>query len=488
MRFNFVGPSYTAQSPKFACELAQNIYCESAETPSGGKGGSRQMMVKIPGLAQWNVLPDEPLRGLFSGDGERAFAVSGSSAFEIFQDGSAAVLGALGDIDDNGLPAQLFFNGTQVFIVSGGKGYIADGVTVTKVLDSCCQGGYLDGYFLAVDGALPGDSKTFRISNFMNGLIWDVLDFANVEQNPDNIQALIVDHEQAIFLKQQTGIFYYDTGNPDFPIEPNNNTLIEQGCVAPFSLCKIDNTVMWLGGDSRGAGIVWRMEGATPRRVSNFAVENAIQGYVRAGKVISNANAYGVQDQGHTFYVLTIAGHTWVYDCATGLWHERGTWNLQTSQFDQHKAKFHCYAWGKHLVGGGAGTGIVYEQSISYQDDAGQPLRWVRRAPHIADAAGKNVYYSNLFLDFQVGVGIDSLLNPDGTPKNPTISLRYSNDGGNNWNPETQLELGKIGEYFYRVRQVMCGSGRDRVFEISGADPVQIAIVEADVEAVVGNS
>ncbi len=487
MKFGLVGPSYTAQSPKFANELAMNIYCENAETPSGGKGGSRQMMVKIPGLASFTVLPDQPLRCLFSGDGERVFAVAGSTAFELFQDGSSTTLGP---VAQNALPAQMFANGGQIFIVSGGQGYIADGLTVALVLASSCQGGYLDGYFLSVDGTFPGESKTFRISNFQQGLIWDPLDFENVEQNADNIQALIVDHEQAIFLKQQTGIFYYDDGNPDFPIVPNNNTLLEQGCVAPFSLCKIDNTVMWLGQASTGAGVVCRMEGATPRRVSNFAVENAIQGYLRAGLAISDATAYGMQDQGHTFYVLTFpsANATWVYDCATNLWHQRGSWNTAKSQFDQHKAKFHCYAWGKHLVGGGDDTGIVYEQSVSYQDDAGQPLRWVRRAPHIADAAGKNVYYSNLFLDFQVGVGTDALLNPDGTPKNPTVSLRYSNDGGNNWNPETQLELGKIGEYSYRVRQVMCGSGRDRNFEVSGSDPVQIAIVEADVEAVVGTS
>ena len=49
MKFGFVGPTYTAQSPKFANEYCQNLYCENAETPSGGKGGSRQMLVKIPG-------------------------------------------------------------------------------------------------------------------------------------------------------------------------------------------------------------------------------------------------------------------------------------------------------------------------------------------------------------------------------------------------------------------------------------------------------
>lgn len=455
-----------------------NVYCEPAETPNGGKGDSRMMLVKVPGRAVTHELPDAPLRCLYSGDGNRVFAVSGSTLYELFQDGT---YNALGTVMGGTSPAQIFSNGTQLFVVTGSKGYIADGETVDYVVD-CCQGGYLDGYFLAVKGAEPGESKTFRISELLNGKSWPTLDFANVDQSPDNIQALLVDHRQALFLKQQTAVTYWDSGNTDFPFQPVEGSFVEQGCIAPWSAVRIDNTVMWLGGDERGAGIVWRMQGYTPVRVSNYAVEYAMQQSARAGNDLRNATALSEQYLGHAFYSLTFGTETWVYDCSTGLWHQRGVWNPATAQWQCDRARYHCYAWGIHLVGGGDDTGRVYEQAVAYQDDAGDALRWIRRSPHVANAAGRMVYYSNLFLDFQVGVGTESMT------EQPTVMVRHSNDGGNTWNAEEQVALGKIGQYSYRARQVLCGSGRDRVIEVSGTDPVEIALNEASIDAVLGTS
>lgn len=481
-KFGFCGPSYVAQSPKFANERAVNLYCETAETENGGKGGSKTMLIKVPGRAVTHTLPDNPLRCLYSGDGIRVFAVSGATLYELFEDGTFTDFGIT---EANGAtPAQIFSNGNQLLVVSGTGGFVPDPVahTCARVVD-ICQGGYLDGYGIGVEGPAPGDSKTFRISNILDFNIWDDLDFANVDQSPDNIQALVVDHRQLIFLKQQTGVFYWDSGNPDFPIEPVQGSNIEQGCIAPWSLQRIDNTVMWLGGDERGAGVVWRMQGYTPQRVSTYAVENAIQGYTRVGITIRDAVACVIQQQGHTFYLLSFpsANATWVYDTSTNLWHERLVWNSALSIWNCDRARYHCYAWGMHLVGGGDGTGKVYNQSETIYDDAGIPLRWLRGAPHIADAGSKTIFFSNLFLDFQIGVG--NTATPD-----PQIIVRHSNDGGNTWNPETQLPVGKVGQYSCRVRQIICGSGRDRNIEVSGSDGVITAIVDADIKATVGIS
>ncbi len=480
-KFSFCGPSYVSQSPKFQNERAINLYCETAETPSGGKGGSTRMLLKAPGRFAMTQFPDSPLRCLYSGDGLRVFAVSGSTAYEVFEDGTFT---SLGTVEANGtVPAQIFSNGNQLLIVSGSGGFVPDGLgTCNRVVD-ICQGGYLDGYGLGVTGGAPGQSKTFRISRLLDFNIWDVLDFANVDQNPDNIQSLITDHRQILFLKQQTAVFYWDSGNPDFPMEPVQGSNIEQGSIAPWSCQRIDNTVMWLGGDERGAGVVWRMEGYTPRRVSTYAIENAIQGYSRAGITIRDAVGTVIQDQGHSFYLLHFpaANATWVYDCSTNLWHERGVWDAVNSVWNCDRARYHCYAWGKHIVGGGDGTSLVYQQSVEFYHDGPVPLRWLRIAPHIADPGSKVIFYSNLFVDFQVGVGTNEV-------PNPTVIVRHSNDGGSTWGPETLLPLGSVGQYSARARQIMCGSGRDRNIEVSGSDEVITAIVDADIQAEVGIS
>ena len=62
------------------------------------------------------------------------------------------------------------------------------------------------------------------------------------------------------------------------------------------------------------------------------------------------------------------------------------------------------------------------------------------------------------------------------------MMMRWSDDGGHTWSNEQWLPIGKIGEYFRRViyrRLGMTLKLRDRVYEISGTDPVKITIMGA---------
>ena len=65
----------------------------------------------------------------------------------------------------------------------------------------------------------------------------------------------------------------------------------------------------------------------------------------------------------------------------------------------------------------------------------------------------------------------------------PQCMLRWSDDGGHTWSSEHWASMGKIGEYGYRTfwrRLGMTVKLRDRVYEISGTDPVKIAILGAE--------
>jgi hypothetical protein len=61
--------------------------------------------------------------------------------------------------------------------------------------------------------------------------------------------------------------------------------------------------------------------------------------------------------------------------------------------------------------------------------------------------------------------------------------LRWSDDGGHTWSNEHWMSVGKIGAYGTRAIRRRLGMTlklRDRVYEISGTDPVKIAIVGAE--------
>ena len=66
---------------------------------------------------------------------------------------------------------------------------------------------------------------------------------------------------------------------------------------------------------------------------------------------------------------------------------------------------------------------------------------------------------------------------------NPQIMLRWSDDGGHTWSREHWADVGLVGEYSQRVfwrRLGMTLKLRDRVYEISGTDPVRTYIMGAE--------
>jgi hypothetical protein len=65
----------------------------------------------------------------------------------------------------------------------------------------------------------------------------------------------------------------------------------------------------------------------------------------------------------------------------------------------------------------------------------------------------------------------------------PKVLLRWSDDGGHTWSNYHDKEMGALGEYWHRViwrRLGMTTKLRDRVYELSGSDPVKITITGAE--------
>ncbi len=460
----------------------------------GATGKNKVVYYRKPGRTLLGTLPTSPLRCLTAGD-HRLFAVGGNTVYELAWDGTAlSVLTTfIGAVIDDGSPAQIIPNGNQLFITSGKQGYlINDGATVVPLrfwdadtdtptgdLIPAAMGGFLDGYFVAV----LADSKRFQVSDNaddLGGYKWDPLTFGLKETSPDNIAACIESHEEMRFIGTQTGESWQDNGAPPpgVPFTRNPSGAIEQGAVAPWSLAKMDDeSLMWLGGNSRGAGVIYRSTGYAPVRVSSHAVEAAIQQYGR----IDNAIAYTYQENGHSFYSISFptAEATWCYDATVGMWHQRGYWSIARARYISDLATYHAYVFGMHLVGGGDGTGKIYQQAITISDDAGNPIRWWRRSPHV-NVEAKMMRHNKLQLDMQVGVAAA------GT--DPQVALRTSNDGGRTWGNERWASSGKVGEYRKRVEWRQLGRSRDRVYEVYGTDPIPtLCLVDAYLDIAPGN-
>jgi hypothetical protein len=177
--------------------------------------------------------------------------------------------------------------------------------------------------------------------------------------------------------------------------------------------------------------------------------------------------------------VLTFpsASATWVYDAATQAWHERA--GLVNGQFTRHRSNCQCNFKG-NIVVGDFENGNIYTLDLQTYADNGSAQKWLRswRALPTGQNNLRRTAHHSLQLDCETGVGLVT-----GQGSNPLAMLRWSDDGGHTWSNEHWSPMGAIGQYGKRVfwrRLGMTLKLRDRVYEVSGTDPVKISIVGAE--------
>ncbi len=468
MKSPILGSSYVARSVNAADNRMVNLFPEIV--PEAGKEPA--FLQRAPGLRQLVQLPTGPVRGLWT-YGDYAYAVSGNRFYQIDSNWSYTDKGLVAGSD----PVNMVDNGTQLFIAAGANGYIYNANTdvFAQITDPDFYGavgvGFLDGYFVYNEP----NSQKFWVTSLYDGTSVDPLDFASAEGSPDDLVTLIVDHREVWLFGQTSVEVWYNAGLPDFPLARIQGAFNEIGCQAPYSVAKLDNALFWLGKDARGNGIVYRSKGYTGERVSTHAVEWQIQQY----STLADAVAYTYQQDGHAFYVLNFptANTTWVFDVSTGVWHERAGW--ENNQFTRHLGQCQMN-FANEIVIGDYVSGTLYAYDMNVYSEAGLVQKWLRswRALPTGQNDLKRTAQHSLQLDCESGVGIVT-----GQGSDPQVMLRWSDDGGHTWSNEHWKSMGQTGHYGQRViwrRLGMTQKLRDRVYEISGTDPVKIAIMGAE--------
>lgn len=586
--FGLCGPAYRSQSVTADCQTLMNLILESIES---GEGKSGFALYRSPGLKLLYNLGPVGFRGngLITAQG-RTFAVTGTQLFELFAPTATPNFIARGNVVSDGQPVYMAASQTQLLIVSAGNLYcytLATNVlakvqpynnaTGLGLLGTPAQVAFADGFFFVSFV----NSNQIQVSNPGDGSTFQGTAFTAVSVFADNVSAIFENQRLLWVFGPNAAQPYYDSGNFPFPYDVIQGAKIESGTVAPASIVKADNSIFWMEQDIRGSGIFRRANGYTPQRVSTHAMEYEWSTY----PTIADLVTYSYQEQGHTFVVLQFpsAQKTWLYDVATGTWSQRGFWNVQPGAFSLHRAFCHTFNFGMHLVGDPT-TGAVYQQSNTILSDFGNPIRRLRRCPHIAKEAAR-VYHQELQVDLEVGLGptfqgndvptsipmldaggalrslqigengiieapldvvddISSAQNvflndqknttswqitisaagiisatqlpnyidsyPVAIPfvtvlgdqnwilsltnlgngiaelvatlqgivgRGPTLTLKWSHDGGHTWSDGADRDCGQGGEYIRRVKWNRLGQARDAVYEISMTDPADWKII-----------
>lgn len=468
MQIPFVGASYLERSTNLDCQACINYFPVIGESGTAkavralyGTPGTRPLVSAGTGAVRGQHVPT---------DGSAAIVVVGTGVYRL---SSIFGLTAVGVVDELGTPVKIDDNGLQAVIVTGPNGYVLDLASnvLTQITSDAFYGAdtvdFLNTYAIFNK---PGTNQ-FYISG-SNEITFDALDFATAESNYEPIVNFIVNHDELIFFKQTVTEIWRISNNPDFPFARDTNASIEHGCAARDSVAALDNTVFWLGKNAEGGGIVYRLNGYTPVRISTSAIEYAIASY----SDMSDAVAYAYQQEGHTFYVLSFptGNATWVYDASTQLWHQRAYLNPATGQLERHRSNSHMYYSGKNIVGDYE-NGNLYSLDLDYYfDGASDPLPAIRAASHIAGADYQWIIHNRLQVDMESGVGI-----PSGLGSAPVALLDWSDDGGKTWSNRHSALMGAIGTYATRVIWFRLGRSRDRVYRLNISDPVKRNIIGA---------
>lgn len=320
------------------------------------------------------------------------YAVMGSELVRVGSDGLVTQLGTIAGSGRVGMAD----NGVQLCIVAGARGYIYDTTNgLQTITDRDFNGAdhvtVIDGFFV-FNNRKPGQRGQFYISALLDGLSFDGLDFATAERYSDNLIRPFADHSELLLFGAESIEVWFNSGNADFPFSRAQGSVIEQGLGASWSVEKLDESVVWLDNE----GIVRRLSGITPVRISTHEIENAILKGDWA-----NAYSWAYVEEGHQFYVLTVpaanlsqTAGTYVYDAATQLWHERKSYEK-----DYLDLGFYVRAYGKHLV---ADENKVYELGLNYYDEAGQELVSEMIFPQIQND-GKRFTVHSFQLEIETG-------------------------------------------------------------------------------------
>ncbi len=336
-------------------------------------------------------------------------------------------------------------------------------------------GAYLDTFFIV---STPSTRK-FQVSAPDDGTSWDPADVASKESYPDNIGALLADHEELyLFGESKSEVWRAPGVDANFPYQRDTGACLSEGIAAPWSACSFIDGVAWIGASLRGQPVAYYAVGYQPERVSTNAIEAAWAKFA----TVADAVAFNYELDGHEFWQINFptGDQTWVYDRTASkqfgkpMWFERSS--LSSGAQHRHRACCHAYIFGKHWVGDFA-TGAIYEMSPTVYLDNAQVMTCQRVLPHMC-ADRLRQFFPKFQLELETAAGGAAL----------TVVLDWSDDGGHSfvgggsaftWTTSTTKTQERV--VFWQL-----GSADDRVFRITVTGNGRKALINAYLDSISG--
>lgn len=450
--------------PGLAEKQCHNVYPE----PHPNDPQNEIALVEAPGSLQRNTYA-AACRGMWQWDGfasGKVIIAQGTtlSTYTPSTDTAGSLTGSTAGTDRG----DFAVTETQGFGLFNGGLYYSDGTSITAVSDVDFAS------LLSAAGATAftsvatlGQRGLFTFGNrFGYTAVLDInnttaLNYYTCESSPDDIKAVRVLGELAVFFNSRTIEFWAQTGDTDDPYALQPGMTQQVGSACRDGIVATDNSLFFVD----DAFNVRRLgQGGSPI-ISESWVAKALR---EAGA--SDIIGWTYQDGGHIFVGWRTSDGCYVYDVQTGMWHTRGTNETDTWRYTD-------------VVTAGArvfvcdGTGQFDELSRDYLSESmanstTMGTEIVREFTAYMPSIDGREPIASIRLDSAKGVGVAS-----GQGSAPIIRLRQSFDQGSTWTGWTDASLGALGDY--DTRTIWRRRGQTRapgiVFHFLKSDPVECA-------------
>jgi hypothetical protein len=453
--------AYEARSPIANAQSCINLYPE----PNPPDAPFPMTLYPAPGLVLEHDFSDIPgatggVRGVYTLSTGAICVAIGTAIISYPWNGSAFEALLLGNmVSNSGNPVSMCDNGITLVIVDGSPNGYTKPVTemlipggLEQIDDPAFYGSnrvdFID-TFLVFNW--PG-TPTFYTTTSNTVTPFDPLYFASKEGWNDFVSSVAALHDNIWVFGNVTTEIWFNAGGSTFPFARMPNSVLQQGCAAPYSIVVADNAVYWLSQDRWGRNMVMRGEGYAAKRVSNFAVEHEWSTY----SVVNDCVAMAFQLGGHEMvgFYFPSGNAWWAYDATTQMWHQRTYGNTTTPWLPSCAAGWGTGPYGASntvLVGDRLSPRLFQLRADVYTDD-GAPIVRQRSWMHVQND-GKRAAHTRFSANM-----VGTALSPD------TVNLSWSDDGGQSYGTPVPQTVNNQSNGQYQWRRL--GYTRDRVYRM----------------------
>ena len=430
MKFPFVGGAYAGRSPNVNAQTCRNLMVELDPTVPEGR-----VLVGTPGYAEVSTSAGTQVRHIVNDvlsttiiycviDAElysydlttgtfTAVSTVGGNTWSMFTSGGSVRSATMGLANGELAIAVADGGSLNVFNTTGAN--TATRVQVSLLDQSSNTVCFLDGRFIADDTANPG---RFIYSDILAPGTWNAFNFATAEGAPDSLRAVFSNRRELYLFGERSIEVWYSTGDANNPFARYQGGFIEMGCAAPYTVCEIDNGIMWLATDKKGQIFVAAMgSNYQPIVMSppgiNYRLGITSKGFGSGVSTSSGVYAFVYRLAGHEIYVLrTLVDNgattvTYCYDSTTKEWHEWGS-GASGPHVALHAsaAEYKNTLYGTYMASGDA---KLYRLSPEIYTDNGAAIYRERTTVGVSDEQDR-IKIAHLQIDMEEGVSTQPLM------------------------------------------------------------------------------